>query len=101
MEDPNVKEAEGKIWKFQVIIPCPNSPHAFLGPVLDNKENKEKLSAIFPTFEKHPPLIFTKGPYDLSFLKSKFRAEPKHENNKEYISWLDKVEKRRVNSGKI
>jgi len=95
MEEPDVKEAEEKIWKSQVIIPCPNSPHAFLGRLPDNKENKEKLSAIFPNSEKRPPLIFTKGPYDLSFLKSKFRTEPKHENNEEYISWLDKVERRK------
>ena len=74
MEEPNVKEAEEIFWKSQVIIQCPNSPHAFLGPLPDNKENKQKLSAIFPSFEKQPPLIFTKGPYDLSFLKSKFRT---------------------------
>jgi len=86
MEEPDVKEAEEKIWKSQVIISCPNSPHAFLGPLPDNKESKEKLSAIFPSSAKRPPLIFTKGPYDLSFLKSKFRTEPKHKNNEEYIS---------------
>jgi len=95
MEEPKVKEAEEKIWKSQVILPCPNSPHAFLGPLPDNKENKEKFSAIFPSSAKRPPLIFTKGPYDLSFLKSKFRTEPKHENNEEYISWLGKVERRK------
>lgn len=38
-------------------------------------------------------MIFTKGPYDLSFLKSKFRTEPKIENNEKYLCWLDKVEK--------
>jgi len=28
--EPDVKEAQDKIWKSQVIISCPNSPHAFL-----------------------------------------------------------------------
>jgi len=28
--EPDVKEAEDKIWKTQVIISCLNSPHAFL-----------------------------------------------------------------------
>jgi len=51
MEEPDVKEAEEKIWKSQVIIPCPNSPHAFLGPLPD-KENREKLISIFPSSEK-------------------------------------------------
>jgi len=67
-------EGEEQIWKSQVIISCPNSPHAFLGPLPDDKENQEQLSAIFLCFEKHSPLIFTKGPYNLSFLKSKFRT---------------------------
>jgi len=95
MEEPDVMEAEEKIWKSQVIISCPNSPHAFLGALLDNKENKENLSAIFPSSKKQPPLIFTKGPYVPSFLKSKFRTKPKHENNEEYISLLDKVERKK------
>ena len=84
-EEPEVLEAEEQIWKSQVIIPCPNSTHAFLGPLLNIKQDQEQLSTIFPCFEKHSPLIFTKGPYDLSFLKSKFRTEPKHENNEEYL----------------
>ena len=72
IEEPEVKEAEEQIWKSQVIIPCPISPHSYLGPIPDDKENSEELNTIFPCFEKHSPLIFTKGPYDLSFLKSKF-----------------------------
>jgi len=72
--EPDVKEAEDKIWKTQVIISCPNSPHAFLRPFPDNTEDPENPSAVFPCFEERSPLIFTKGPYDLSFLKSKFRT---------------------------
>jgi len=72
--EPDMKEAEDIIWKTQVIISCPNSPHAFLGPLPDDKEDLEKLSAVFPSFEERSPLIFSKGPYDLSFLKSKFRT---------------------------
>jgi len=90
--EPEVKEDEERIRKSKVIIPCPNSPHANLGLIPDDKDNNEELSAIFPCFEKCPPLIFTKGPYNLSFMQSKFRAEPKYENNGKYICWLNKVE---------
>jgi len=92
-EDPEVLEVEAKIWKSQVIIPYPNSPHAFLGPLPNTKEDQEKLSVVLPCFEEQTPLIFTQGPYDLSFLKSKFKTEPKHENNEDYHCWLNKVEK--------
>ena len=85
IEEPEVREAEEQIWKSQVIIPCPISPHAYLGPIPYDKENSEELNAIFPCFETHSPLIFTKGPYDLSFLKSKFRTEPKRDKNEDYI----------------
>jgi hypothetical protein len=37
MEEPDVKEAEEKIWKSQVIILCPNSMHAYLGPLPNDK----------------------------------------------------------------
>ena len=86
-------EAKAQIWKSQVIISYPNSPHAFLGPLPNTQEDEEQLNAIFPCFERHKPLIFTQGPYDLSFLKSKFRTEPKHENNEDYHCWSNKVEK--------
>jgi len=90
--EPDVKEAEDKIWKTQVIIPGPNSPRAFLGPFVDNTEDLENHSVVFPCFEERSPLIFTQGPYDLSFLKSKLRTEPRYENNERYLCWLDKVE---------
>ena len=93
-EEPEVVEAVDQIWKSQVIITCPNSTHAFLVPLSNPKEDQEQLSAIFSCFEKHKPLIFTEGPYDLSFLRSKFRTEPKHENNEEHLRWLNKVEKK-------
>ncbi|XP_039687867.1 uncharacterized protein [Medicago truncatula] len=93
MEEPDVKEAEDKIWKSQVIISCPNSSHGYLGPLPDDSNDPEKLNTVFPCSEDQLPLIFSKGPYDLSFLKSKFRTEPKIENNEKYLEWLDKVEK--------
>ena len=93
-EEPEVLEAEEHIWKSQVIIPCPNSTCAFLGPIPNAKEDQEQLSVVFPCFDNHSPLIFSEGPYDLSLLKSKFRIEPKHENNEDYLCWLNKVEKR-------
>jgi len=93
--EPDIKEAEDKIWKTQVVIPFPNSPHAFLGPFPDNTENLENLNVVFPCFEERSPLIFTQGPYDLSFLKSKFTTEPRYENNERYLCWLEKVEKQK------
>jgi hypothetical protein len=92
-EEPDIKEAEEKIWKSQVIISCPKSPHALLGPLPIKKETPKCLSAIFPCVEEQLPLIFTKGPYDLSFLQSKFRTEPKIDKSDPYIGWLDKLEK--------
>jgi len=93
--EPEVKEDEDRIWKSQVIISCPNSTHAYLGPIPDDKDYNEGLNAVFPCYENHTPLVFTKGPYNLSFMKSKFRTEPKHENNKDYLCWLNKVESKR------
>ena len=92
-----VKEAEDRIWKSQVIIMCPNSTHAYLGPIPNDKDDNEALDAVFPCYEKHAPLVFTKGPYNLNFMKSKFRIEPKHEKNEDYLRWLNKVERKRVN----
>lgn len=94
IEDPDITEAEAKIWISQVIIPCPNSPHAFLGPFPKEKKEPEN-SAVFPCYEQTKPLIFSEGPYDLSFLKNKFRTEPKINNNEQYIEWLNKVEKKK------
>jgi len=95
IEEPEVKEAEEQIWKSQVIIRCPISPHAYLGHIPYDKENCEELNVLFPCFEKHTPLIFTKRPYDLSFLKSSFGTEPKRDKNEDYIEWLNKVEHRK------
>ena len=49
-EDLEVLEAEAQIWKSQVIIPCPNSSHAFLGPFPNTKEDQEKLKCHFSMF---------------------------------------------------
>jgi len=95
IEEPDIKEAEDKIWKSQVIISCPNSQHALLGPLPIEKETPKGLSTVFPCSEEQLPLVFTKGPYDLSFLKSKFRTEPRIGENDPYISWLDKLEKKK------
>jgi len=40
-KDPEVLEAGAQIWKSQVIIPYPNSPYAFLGPLPNTQENQE------------------------------------------------------------
>ena len=101
IEEPEVKEAEEQIWKSQVIIPCPISPHAYLGHIPYDKENYEELNVLFPCFEKHTPLIFTKRPYDLSFLKSNFGTEPKRDKNEDYIEWSNKVERMKGQFGKI
>jgi len=53
--EAEVKEVEDRILKSQVIILCPNSPYAYLGPILDDKDNNEALSAIFHCFEKRLP----------------------------------------------
>ena len=92
MNEPEINEAEKAIWKTQVIIPCTDTPHAFLGPISLEPETPE-INSLFPCIETQPPLIFTKGPFDLSFVKSKIRTEPK--TYPEYIAWLDKVQKQK------
>jgi len=98
--EPEVKEAEDRIWKSQVIISCPNLPHAYLGPIPDDDGDNEELNTVFPCYKKCPLLVFSKGPYNLGFMKTKLRIEPKYENNEDYICWLDKIEGKKVNSGK-
>jgi len=90
--EPEVKEVGERIWKSQVIISCPNLPHAYLGPIPDDNGDNKELNAIFPCHKKCPPLVFSEGPYNLGFMKNKLRIKPKYDNNEEYICWLDKVE---------
>ena len=66
--EPEVKEAEDRIWKSQVIIPCPNSPHAYLGPILDDKDKNEELSAISLCFAKTFAFNFHQGLTQLHLL---------------------------------
>jgi hypothetical protein len=51
IEEPDIKEAEEKIWKSQVIISCPKSQYAFLGPLPTEKETPKGLSTVFPCSE--------------------------------------------------
>lgn len=87
-----VKEAEDIIQKSKVIIACPNLSHAYLAPIPDDDGDNKELNVVFPCYKKCPPLVFTKGPYNLGFMKIKLRIKPKYDNNEDYICWLDKVE---------
>jgi len=79
------------------LIPHSDSSSAYLGPI--EKTESEELKDIFPYYKKCLPLIFTRNPeihYNLNYLETRvFRAAPRVDNVEAYISWLDKVEKKK------
>jgi len=57
--------------------------------------NIDELKEIFPCYEKHSPIVFTKGPYDVSYKDTMFfRSAPKVDKEN-YTTWLNKVEKKK------
>jgi len=52
-----LKDEEAQIWKSQVLISSPTSPHAYLGPL--EKGESDETRAYFPHDDKEPPLVFT------------------------------------------
>ena len=94
IEESDLKDENAQIWKSQVLIPCPNSTHVYLGP-FPKKADSDELKEIFPLYEKLSPIIFTEGPYDLSYIDARvFRSTPKVDIEA-YINWLNKVEKKK------
>jgi len=97
VEEPNLKEEKAQIWKSQVLIPQSDSSYAHLGPI--EKSENEELKEIFPCYQKRLPLIFARNldvPYNLHYIETRvFRAAPRVQNVEDYISWLNKVEKKK------
>lgn len=69
--------------------------HAYLRP-LPEKVDSDELKEIFPFYKKRLPLLFIKGPYNLSYVNTRvFRAAPRVDKVEAYIKWLDKIEKKK------
>jgi len=89
-----LKEENAQIWKSQVLIPCPKSTHAY-SRLFPEGADSDELKEIFPCYEKHLRLVFTKGPYDLSYIDTMFfRSAPKVDKEN-YTNWPNKVEKKK------
>jgi hypothetical protein len=96
--EPSGTEAERKIWASQLMIPfsLKKDAHAFCGPYPSHSETTSKeVNAIFPLHVTCGPRIFESNPYNFGYLKNAlkiFRAAP-YTAHKDYIPWLDRVEK--------
>lgn len=92
------KEKEA-ICASQVLAPFSISGtiYAFLGSFFTTSEKPECLSKFFPCYHSHEPKIFKGKAYESGFMSAPrcvFRAFPSS-NNKDYIEWLDQVEKKK------
>lgn len=87
------------IWASQVLAPFSISGtiHAFLDLFPTASKKPERLSKFFPCYRSHEPQIFKDKAYELGFTiapRCGFRDFPSR-NNKAYIKWLYKVEKKK------
>ncbi|KAK2449848.1 hypothetical protein QL285_009003 [Trifolium repens] len=96
--EPSGTEAESKIWNTQLMIPfsIKKEDYAFCGPYPTRAEVISKeVSDIFPLHVTCEPRIFSSTPYNFGYMKNAlkiFRAAP-YTAHKDYIPWLDRVEK--------
>jgi hypothetical protein len=96
--EPSGTEAERKIWNNQLMIPfsIKKCDYAFCGPYPTHSETVSKeVNDIFPLHVTCGPRIFDSTPYNFGYLKNAlkiFRAAP-YTAHKDYIPWLDRVEK--------
>jgi hypothetical protein len=96
--EPTGTEAERKVWNAQLMIPfsVKKVDYAFCGPYPPHSETISKeVNAIFPLHVTCGPRVFESDPYNFGYLKNSlklFRAAP-YTAHKDYIPWLDRVEK--------
>ncbi|WJX67184.1 hypothetical protein P8452_51676 [Trifolium repens] len=96
--EPSGTEAERKIWNTQLMISfsIKKEDYAFCGPYPTRAEVISKeVSDIFPLHVTCGPRIFSSTPYNFGYMKNalkSFRAAP-YTAHKDYIPWLDRVEK--------
>ncbi|WJX77585.1 hypothetical protein P8452_60878 [Trifolium repens] len=96
--EPSGTEAERKIWNSQLMIPfsIKKYDYAFCGPYPTHSETVSKeVNDIFPLHATCEPRIFSSTPYNFGYMKNAlkiFRAAP-YTAHKDYIPWLDRVEK--------
>lgn len=92
-------EAAIKIWKHQMLIPfvVDKKLVAFHGPLAEPKSSLKVVPGFFPGYGPAAPPSFDKvGVIDVRFMDSKarvFRSMPTP-SNKEYLAWLNKVQRK-------
>jgi hypothetical protein len=96
--EPSGSEEERKIWAAQLMIPfsVKKEQLAFGGPYPPHSEVVSKeVNTLFPQYKTCEPRIFDSSPYNFGYLKNSiklFRSSP-YIAHKDYIPWLDRVEK--------
>jgi hypothetical protein len=96
--EPVGSEPERKIWTAQLMIPfsLKKDTYAFCGPYPPRTEVLSKeVNGLFPKYVTCGPRIFEVDPYNFGYLKNPikvFRVAP-YTAHKDYIPWLDRVEK--------
>lgn len=94
-----LKEIKAQIWKSQELIPSSDSSYAYLG--LIERDDSGETKALFPDDKTDSPIIFPRNhdePYNLSYLDTRFfRSAPRIDKVKDYIAWLDRMEKHKGN----
>lgn len=89
-----------KIWQHQMLIPfvIDRKLVAFPGPLPDTESTPKVVQGFFPYYVPAAPPAFDKdGVIDVRFMDPKarvFRSMPTP-GNKEYLAWLNKVQRKR------
>lgn len=87
------------IWVSQVLTPFSISgfAHVFLGPLPGASKKPDELNKLFPCYYRCKPQTFQDKYYELGFMSSPHRVFRSYSSTKNevYISWLDKVEKKK------
>lgn len=79
-----------------------DTTYAFLGPLPDPNIDSKELSEFFHGSDQTLPKIFTKGPYQMSFMNQRpFRSVPSESQITTYLKWLKKIEARKSPHWKI
>ncbi|KAK2382418.1 hypothetical protein QL285_069954 [Trifolium repens] len=97
VSEPVGDEATKKIWTSQVMIPFSmrKNVHAFCGPYPGAEITSSDIAKNFPKYVTCGPRIFETDPYHFGYYKNPiklFRSAP-YTAHKDYIPWLNRVEK--------
>lgn len=97
--EPPMEEEKTMIWVSQVLTPFSISGfvHVFLGPLHGASEKPDELKKFFPCYYRWKPQTFKDKYYELGLMSAPtvFFAHLLLLKIEVYISWLDKVEKKK------